>query len=91
MAYRPNSIRKLQATLPSTMGHSPASLSDSGRDVTMKQNHERPAALATEDETPTYPPTRTVVMVMAALYVAMFLVSLVRADLPGDSQCGVAC
>ena len=33
---------------------------------------------ADKNEEPTYPPLRTVALVMAALYLAMFLVSLVR-------------
>ena len=31
----------------------------------------------TEDENKTYPPARTVALVMSALYISMFLVSLV--------------
>ena len=43
----------------------------------MENNEEKLAAVSTEDQEQTFPPVRTLVMVLAALYIAMFLVSLV--------------
>ena len=55
----------------------PASVTSLGG-TEMKSRDEGEDAIAAEDGSPVYPPIRTLVPVMAALYMAMFLVSLVR-------------